>query len=105
MPFRVLSAAMDNVARRLGYVPKHEHDQLIAKLEHKTRNLEAQIVYRDRLEKEIGFLRELELIHARKESGTQQAVQKLEDITSRLTVLMQDNWPSELLLEEAKTAA
>lgn len=120
MPLKLIRDCTTAVFRRMGYVPISEmraalaeKDKVEQELRHKTRNLEQQVIHRDRLESELGFLRELELAHARNESGTQQAVDKLDKITGNLIAMMQSVWPEahsltpahgEAEQEEAKAA-
>lgn len=77
-----------------------EFDALIArqreveqKLRHTNRNLEHQLTLRDRLEKEVGFLRELELAKARKDSEVHRAIDRLDAITGTLERFFQATWP------------
>ncbi len=100
MPFKLMREVIKVTARRLGYVPLAEmaaalaeRDKIELELQHKTRNLQSQLVLRAQLEKQIAFLQELELAHARNESGTQQAVDKLDKITSNLLDMMKSVWP------------
>jgi len=107
MPFRLIKSGVNFLARWAGYVPISEMEAALQakdateqELRHKTRGLEQQIYYRDRLEKELDWLKELELAHARKESGTQRAVEELDRITNNLLDMMRDVWPDALQLED-----
>lgn len=100
MPHRIPAKLFDKVARLCGYVPATEmaaalaeKEKLEGELRHKNANLRSNIYLRDRLEKEVEFLRRLELAHANKESGTQQAVERIDAITDRLLEFMQSVWP------------
>lgn len=105
MPFKLLRDGIDSLAKRAGYIPVAEMKAALAakdaveqELRHKTRNLEHQIFCRDRLEKELAWLKELQLAHANRESGTQRAVAHLDRITTNLLDMMKDVWPDALHL-------
>lgn len=106
----------DKVARKCGYVTRNEmqaavtavlaeKNTLEGELKHKNRNLQNQITLRDRLEREIEFLRQLELAHAKKESGVQQAVSRIDAITGNLLAFMQSVWPEAHALDHDPTQA
>lgn len=107
MPVKLVRDCATYMFRWMGYVPISEmqaalaeKDKVEQELRLKTRNLEAQIVHRDRLENELAFLRELELAHATNSSGTQQAVEKLDKITNNLLEMMQSVWPEAITLTD-----
>lgn len=94
----------DKLARKAGYVTRvemqvavatvvAEKDRLEGELKHKNKNLQNTIYLRDRLEREVEFLRQLELAHAREESGTQQAVAKMDAVAEKLLEYMRSVWP------------
>ncbi len=100
MPIKLCKAAVDHVARRVGYVPKVEMDNAIKakelierQLRHKSRDLEHTIMLRDELKRQLGCLEAVVLAHAAKDSGTQRAVEKLDHITTNLMMMMRDGWP------------
>jgi hypothetical protein len=104
MAFPTPARLFDKVARWAGYVPRSEADEAVSKitaekhqlageLRHKNSNLRSQIMLRDRLENELQFLRDLELAHAKKESGVQQAVDRMDAITGTLLEYMKTVWP------------
>ncbi len=115
MQFRLAKAAVRLVsqflvrllAKRFGLVPLAEMQAALAEkerieteLRHRTRNLEHQVCLRDRLEKEVTFLRELQLAHARNESDTHKAVTRLDDITNNLIDMMKNVWPAAHALDD-----
>lgn len=111
MPLKLMRDCTNYLARRAGYVPAAEMEQALAERDKiqeelllKTRNLQSQILLRDRMEQEVNFLRELQLAHARNESGTQQAVEKLDNITKNLVAMMQSVWPEAYSLEPSQEA-
>jgi len=92
---------IDRFIRHLGYVPKSEMDDALVgrdkierELRHSKRDLQNQLYLRDRLEKEVGFLRELELARVRNNTATQQAVARLDAATDKLEELMENTWPA-----------
>ena len=118
MPFRIPGRILDTLVRAAGYVPVAEMHAALAKaaelegeLRHKNANLRNNIMLRDRLENELQFMRELELAHAKKESGVQQAVDRIDNITGKLLEMMQATWPAAIVddptqaTEETKEAA
>jgi hypothetical protein len=73
-------------------------------LRHVQKNLEHQIILRDRMDREIAFLRAMQLAHKAEDSGIQKAVSKMEAITNQLQTMMQDTWPAAITEEAATTA-
>lgn len=113
----MFGALFDAIAWQFGYVKLSEMISAIdiktvaeKELRHKTRNLEQQLMLRDRLETEIDFLRKLELAHARRDSGICDAVNRMDTITENLLQMMRSVWPEANTLslddkEQTTTAA
>lgn len=90
-----VSRFFDRVLLKCGYVPAAKMRAAIAAmsqveqaLRHKTRNLEHQILLHKRLEKEVAFLRQIELFRAGNYSDTQKAVDKLDAVSVNLDKLI-----------------
>lgn len=110
-----LKAALDRFLNRLGYVSAaalvrqaHEHAEALrqrhdaqAKVEqelrHSKRNLEHQLAYRALLEKDVEFLRTLELARVSSYGGVQQATETMDRCTTRLVELMQAHYPDAII--------
>lgn len=110
MPFRIPARLFDAVVRKLGYVPAAEmaaaladKEKLEGELRHKNSNLRHQIYLRDRLEKEVEFLRQLELAHANRESGIQRACARIDTIADNLLDYMKSVWPDAHGVEDRPT--
>lgn len=99
------------IAQRLGYVHQQDVDAQITAivaakdevektLREKTRTLEYQLMMRDRLENEVGYLRDLQLAHARNSAGVCNAVARMDLITGKLREMMQSVWPDAVLLDD-----
>ena len=106
MPFKIMKAIADRIARRAGYVPETQLHAVVRdkadtekELRHTVKNLEHQIEMRSRLDQEIAFLRLLQLKQANGDSATEKSISRLEAVTEMLTNLMQDTWPAAVLLE------
>ncbi len=109
--FAGLSRLFDAIARVRGYVPRTEMTEAVAvvsgakdsaiaslakveqQLRHANRNLTQQVMFRDHLQKEIEFLRELERSHARRDNTVWRAVDRIDLIAENLVNLMQSTWP------------
>lgn len=101
----------DAIARVRGYVPRAEMAEAVAvvgeakdraiealakveqQLRHANRNLTQQVMFRDHLQKEIEFLRELERSHSRRDNTVWRAVDRIDLIAENLVNLMQSTWP------------
>lgn len=116
MPFKLIGRTVgrlaDRWARQFGYVPVSELAALTAErntieqnLVLKTRNLEHTIEVRDRMDKEIEFLRALQLAHVNEETDLQKAVITLESTIAQLQTLMQDTWPAAIVEEQSPATA
>lgn len=103
----------DKLARHAGYVTRAEMDaavtvvideknKLEGELRHKNNNLRNQVYLRDRLEREVEFLRQLELAHARQESPVQKAVERIDAVTNKMLEFMQSVWPEAHNLDPAQ---
>lgn len=100
-----ISYLFDLVARRAGYVRRKEMTAAVDavtrdkeltenELRHKTRSLEHQIALRDRLEREVEFMRELELAQTRGDSRTQRSIGRLDRAIDFLLENLRETWPS-----------
>ena len=99
-----LTWLLDRLARSAGYVREStlveavkavviEKDRLEEELRRKNRTLQLNINLRDRLETEVEFMRQLELSHARQDSGIEQAVAKLDAVANKTLELLRSVWP------------
>lgn len=115
----LLGNVVRSVARVAGFVPIAEMRAKLAEKDaqlattdgvekefrHAQRNLEHQLVLQDRMDREIAFLRELQLAHLKEDSDTQRAVSKIEAIADQLQAMMQDTWPAAITEEPAAPTA
>lgn len=92
-----MRAWVDRLIFYLGYVPRSVMDAELAertKVEHELRrskrDLEEQLSCRKLLEDQVSFLRELQLAHARKDSATQQAINRLDTLVGELSGIMEE---------------
>jgi hypothetical protein len=107
-PLRRLLAA---VMRRIGYVRavdlddlqvRHDqvrsgYDQMVRALRHSKRDLEHQLLWRARTEREIEFLRQLEIARVNNDTTFMQAVARMDTACGRIESFMEDTWPQAII--------
>ena len=103
--------ALDSLAQRMGYVPTHVHEAAKAKAEeekqqlltekaeverdlrHKNKNLAHANSMHAHMEGEIQFLRNLQLTRNQENNETDNAVNRLDGVTTKLVAIIRHTWP------------